>query len=92
MNLLPLLELGCIPWRDTQTDAKPELTRLPFFGKRDCCHLEDEHQSENPIPGKLRQLCECMLLRFKISGEMVHRHKAFSFLNSTQATRIKTEI
>ena len=37
-----------------QADAKLELPRLPLSGKRDCCHLEDEHQSENPILGKLR--------------------------------------
>ena len=37
-----------------QADAKLELPRLSLSGKRDCCHLEDEHQRENPILGKLR--------------------------------------
>ena len=38
--------------------------------------------------GSSEQLCKCWLLCFKIwtSCKMVHRHKAFSFLNCTQAT------
>lgn len=68
---------------------RPELTRWRFFSSRDCCHLEDEPPGENLVCGKLRtSVWMYSLLGFKIwaAGEMAHRHKAFSFLNSTQAT------
>ena len=48
---------------ERHVDIKPELTKLPFFCERDYCHLEDEHQRENPILGQHRtsDLLKCEL-------------------------------